>query len=88
MLASDLLGRTAHAPDGTPLGRIADLITGPDLRVTALLITPHRRGRLFGYERPGMQHPWLLEQFVRLLHRGTREIPLSQVRWPLTDEPG
>ena len=82
MLASDLLGRTAHDRDGRPLGRIADLITGPDLVIVAVLVTPRRRGRLFGYERPGLQHPRVLEYLVRLLHRGTREVPLDHLTWP------
>jgi hypothetical protein len=86
MLASDLLGRTAHDHDGEPLGRITDLITRPDeagnVHVTAVLVSRHRRARLLGYERPGLQHPWILEKVVHLLHRGTREIPVEDIRWP------
>jgi sporulation protein YlmC with PRC-barrel domain len=86
MLASDFLGRVVHDRSGRELGRVADLITrvGPDgvPRVTGVLITPRWRGRLLGYERPGVQGPWLLERLARWLHRGTREIPWDEIRWP------
>ena len=81
MRASDYLGRPVYDESGTELGRIADLLARADRsgtpRVYAALVTPGRRGRLFGYEREGIQGPWLVEQFSRWLHRGTREIP-----WP------
>jgi hypothetical protein len=84
MRASDYIGRTAYDPEGRPLGRVADLITTRDaegrFRVTAALITPRHRGRLLGFERPGIQAPWVLEKLSRLLHRGTREIPWSDLR--------
>ncbi len=90
MLASDYLGQTVHDADGTPLGRVADLITRPDAegrpRVVAVLVTPRWRGRLLGYERPGVQGPWVIEQLARWLHRGTREIPWEDVRWPSLSE--
>ncbi|GAB1510941.1 PRC-barrel domain-containing protein [Actinophytocola sp. KF-1] len=81
MLASDLIGRTAHDADGRVLGRIADLLTrtAPDgtQYVHAALVAPRHRGRLFGYERDGFQGPWLIERLTAVLHAGTREIP-----WP------
>jgi hypothetical protein len=84
MLASELLGRTAYDRAGRRLGRVADLIARPGAAgapvVTAVLVTPRWRGRLLGYERPGMQGPWALEMLSRLLHRGTREIALADVR--------
>ncbi|MGW4210906.1 PRC-barrel domain-containing protein [Lentzea sp. NPDC004789] len=86
MLASDYLGRVVHDGSGRELGRVADLIAhvGQDgvPRVTGVLITPRWRGRLLGYERPGVQGPWLLERLARWLHRGTREIPWDEIRWP------
>jgi sporulation protein YlmC with PRC-barrel domain len=85
MLASDLLGRTVHDREGRPLGRVADLLTEPDAegrsRVVRVLITPRRRGRLLGYERPGLQRPWLIERLSRLLHRGTREVDWDDIDW-------
>lgn len=84
MRASDYIGRTAYDREGNALGRVADLITARDaeggFRVTAALITPRHRGRLLGFERPGIQAPWVLEKLSRLLHRGTREIPWSDLR--------
>jgi sporulation protein YlmC with PRC-barrel domain len=81
MSASDLLGRTAYAADGAELGRVVDLIAGPDGRIVAVLVAPPRRGRLLGYERPGAQMPLAIEWLARLLHRGTREVEWSAVRW-------
>jgi sporulation protein YlmC with PRC-barrel domain len=91
MKASELLGRTARDTDGRPLGRVADLITttGSDgsQYIYAVLVTPRHRGRLFGYERPGMHGPWLIEHLTWWLHRGTREIPWSEVRVDLGTNP-
>ncbi|GAB2813440.1 PRC-barrel domain containing protein [Lentzea nigeriaca] len=85
MLASDLLGRTVRDRAGNPLGRVADLLTEPDEhgrhRVVRVLVTPRWRGRLLGFERPGIQRPWLLERISYLLHRGTREVPWEDVDW-------
>jgi len=71
MKASDLLGARVYSVDGVDLGRIADLLTRPDERghprIYAVLVTPRHRGRLFGYERPGIQGPWLLERLGRWL---------------------
>jgi hypothetical protein len=83
MRAGELIDRTAYDAAGRPLGRIADLLTrrAPDgsWYIYAALVTPRRRGRLFGYERPGIQGPWLIERLAGLLHRGTREIPWDEV---------
>jgi sporulation protein YlmC with PRC-barrel domain len=84
MRASELLGRPVYDVAGAEIGRIADLITRRDgdgsPRVTAALVTPGRRGRLLGYERSGIQGPWLVERLAGWLHRGTREIPWPEVR--------
>jgi hypothetical protein len=86
MLAGELLGRTARGLDGTPLGRIADVLTQPDQdgrpQVTAVLIVRRGRARLFGYERPGLQRPRILDKLVQLVHRGMTEIPVEQIQWP------
>jgi hypothetical protein len=83
MRASELLGRTAYAADGDVLGRVADLIARPDAdglpRIRAALVTPGRRGRLLGYERPGIQGPWVIERIAQWLHRGSRELPWADV---------
>jgi GNAT superfamily N-acetyltransferase len=87
--ASDLLGRHAYDADGRDLGVIADLLARPSgrdgARIYAVLVTPGHRGRLLGYERPGIQGPWLLERFADWLHRGTREIPWAQLRLSPTE---
>lgn len=84
MLASDLLGRTVYDASGHPIGHIADLFTSPGpagrTELRGVLLTPRRRGRLFGYERPGIQGPWILKRITGRLHRGTREIPWHEVR--------
>jgi sporulation protein YlmC with PRC-barrel domain len=81
MLASDFLGRTAYDAAGVELGRVADLVTGSDGRVVAVLVAPPRRGRLLGYERPAARLPAGIRWVARLLHRGTREVEWSDVRW-------
>jgi sporulation protein YlmC with PRC-barrel domain len=84
MRTSELLGRTAYDSDGQELGRIADLLAHRDADgvyyVHSVLVVPRRRGRLFGYERDGVQGPWLIERIAELLHRGAREIPWTEVR--------
>jgi hypothetical protein len=86
MLASDLLGRTARDLEGRRLGRITDLIARQDenghFHIAAVLVSRRVRARLFGYERPGLQRPWILDRLVRVIHRGTREVPIEQIQWP------
>jgi hypothetical protein len=66
---------------GKILGRVADIetATGPDgrERVTAMIVTAGRWGRLLGYERDEHAGPWLLEHLARwILRRHT-----SRLRW-------
>jgi hypothetical protein len=92
MLASDLLGRTVRDRAGHPLGRVADLLTEPGedgrQRIVRVLVVPRRRGRLLGFERPGIQRPWLLERLSRVLHRGTREVAWEDVDWSAETDRG
>ncbi|MFC3897478.1 hypothetical protein ACFOWZ_38895 [Lentzea rhizosphaerae] len=44
-------------------------------------VSPRWRGRLLGFERPGIQPPWLLERIERVLHRGTHEVEWDDVDW-------
>ncbi|WP_440902677.1 PRC-barrel domain-containing protein [Actinosynnema sp.] len=85
MLASELIGRTARDASGRPIGKVADLITRVDERgrprVVAALITPGHRGRLLGYERPGIRLPKALEFLALALHRGAREVPWEELRF-------
>jgi hypothetical protein len=83
MRASDLLGRPVLDAAGRPLGKVVDVLarTGAgDLpAVTAVLVGRRHRGRLLGYERPGIQGPWLLERLADHLQGGLREIPLHEL---------
>jgi len=85
MRASELLGRTAYAADGTPLGRVIDLLTQPDTdgqpRITHVVVSQRVRARLYGYEREGLQRPWVVEKLVSLVHRGITEVPIDQIHW-------
>jgi sporulation protein YlmC with PRC-barrel domain len=89
MRAGELINQVVYDRAGERLGRVADLLTYPDahgrLRVTHVLVTPRWRGRLFGYERPGINGPWLIEWLARALHRGTREVPWQDVVWEKDD---
>jgi hypothetical protein len=81
--ASDLLGATAHDAQGRTLGTIDELICRPDAsgvpRITEVLVSDRRRHRLLGYERPGIQGPWVLERLAGYLHRGARTIPWAEI---------
>jgi hypothetical protein len=61
-------------------GRVADIETtrGADgvERVTALIVTAGRWGRLLGYERDQRTGPWVLEALARhVLRRHIRRVP-------------
>ena len=83
MRMSDLQGRPVYDGSGNEIGRIADVLMRLDARgrprAYAALVTPGRRGRLLGYEREGIQGPWLIERLAGWLHRGTTEIPWASV---------
>jgi hypothetical protein len=84
MRASDLLGRIVYHDGAEPAGRIVDLVAHADgsggLYVDAAMVAPGRRGRLLGYERAALQRPWPIRRFAEWLHRGIREIGLSDLR--------
>ena len=86
MRASDLIGHPAYRPDGTHLGRIADVLarTEPDgtWTVYAVLVSNRRRLRLFGYERPEITGPRLIALLAKALQGPVREIPLDDVALP------
>lgn len=79
---STVMRRQVRDRNGEILGRIADVetIAGPDgrERVTAVIVTAGRWGRLLGYESDEHTGPWLLERLARLiLRRDTTRVP-----WP------
>ncbi|MFG3300466.1 PRC-barrel domain-containing protein [Micromonospora chersina] len=82
MRAGGILGRPVHDHEGRLIGRVADIETRRDEagreRVTALVVTAGRWGRLLGYERREAGGPWLLEQLARVVLRRH----LTRVPWP------
>jgi hypothetical protein len=70
---STIMHRQVRDHTGKILGRVADIETtpGPDgrERITAVIVTAGRWGRLLGYERDQHTGPWPLEQLARLIFR-------------------
>ncbi|GAB2999059.1 PRC-barrel domain containing protein [Amycolatopsis acidiphila] len=91
MRASELLHRRVTDRAGRPLGKVIDLVVGPDATgspvLVAVLVSRRRRGRLLGYDRPGRQGPWLLSQFAGIVFGRPREVPWAEIRWEAGDEP-
>jgi hypothetical protein len=80
--ASELLGAVAYDRAGQRLGIVTELICEPSrdgARVVTALVSTRRRHRLLGYERPGIQGPWLLERLADWLNRGSREYAWSDL---------
>jgi hypothetical protein len=84
MKASDVLGAVAYDRDGRVLGTVTELICHTDSdglpRIVDVQVSPRRRHRLLGYERPGIQGPWLLERIAGWLHRDTLTLPWADIR--------
>jgi sporulation protein YlmC with PRC-barrel domain len=81
--AGALLGQRVCDPDGTVIGRVADLETQPDdegrERIVAVLVTAGPWGRLLGYEREQVKGPWLLEWCARrIMRRDMHRIPWDE----------
>ncbi|MCW3819310.1 PRC-barrel domain containing protein [Micromonospora sp. DR5-3] len=79
--AGALLRQPVRDLEGRIIGRVADIETTRDSdgheRVTALIVTTGRWGRLLGYERHEAGGPWLLEHLARIVLRGH----LTRVPW-------
>ena len=84
MLLSDLLEKPVRSTDGTSLGVIVDvrLRRGNrngrregDLELIALIVSPHSRRSMYGYERGRVNGPWVIAALIRWLHRQSRVIP-------------
>ncbi|MET0716537.1 MAG: PRC-barrel domain containing protein [Mycetocola sp.] len=84
MLLSDLLGKPVHAVDGSSLGAIVDVRfrraprTGRHegaLELIALVVSPHSRHSMYGYERGRVNGPLVIAALIRWLHRKSRVIP-------------
>lgn len=89
MRLGDLLGAEVRGPQGEPVGVVTDVrlevrrtpASGDafDLRLVGLLVSRRHTGSLLGYERGHSRGPWLVRMLVRLLHRGARYVPWSEV---------
>jgi hypothetical protein len=91
--ASDLIRCPAYDRAGRLLGTVVDLVAEPDppgmSAVVAVIVSPHRHGRLLGYMRGNAQGPWLLRQITRVLARGTHTLAWHDVRIAdRTQQPG
>jgi hypothetical protein len=82
--AGALIGRVAFDRSGRRLGRIADLIAGPErdgrLRVTKVIVAGRPWGRLLGYEREQDTGPKLIQLLARsIIHRHVKTIPWTDL---------
>lgn len=82
--ASLLMHRQVRRRDGTPLGRISDLVVErePDgrPRVAAAMVTDGPWGRLLGYTDPRRHGPWPLAFLAHLvIGRKVRTVPIEQL---------
>jgi hypothetical protein len=84
MLLTELLGRPVRDGSGELLGRVIDarfVLDGPpsgsgsgqlaEARLHGLLVSPRRGDAFLGYERSGVNRPWLLAQLLAWRERGT-----------------
>jgi sporulation protein YlmC with PRC-barrel domain len=84
MLLSDLLEKPVQTGDGSSLGTIVDVRfhrgqrngrhEGP-LELIALIVSPHSRHSMYGYERGRVNGPLVIAALIRWLHRKSRVIP-------------
>jgi hypothetical protein len=82
--AGAVMHRQVRDRTGKVLGRVADVETarGADgrERITAVIVTAGRWGRLLGYERDENTGPWLLEHLARpILRRHTSRLAWTDV---------
>ncbi|WP_426574548.1 PRC-barrel domain-containing protein [Aquihabitans sp. McL0605] len=87
MNLSDLLGADVADADGRPIGRVRDVrlvqdgplqgTFGAGLRVDGLIVGPTAISSRLGYDRFGVDGPWLVAAIARRLQRRSRYVP-----WP------
>ncbi|MFG3691405.1 hypothetical protein [Micromonospora sp. NPDC047740] len=85
--AGALLRQPVRDLAGRIIGRVADIettrVSDGRERVTALVVTAGRWGRLLGYERHETRGPWLLERLARIvLRRHLTRVPRQDARFP------
>lgn len=90
MLASDLLGARVRDRHGADRGTVVDLQATIDadgtIVLTHVLTSRRRHLRLFGYERPEIQGPWIIARLARAVQGPLRRTPIEEVDLP--DAPG
>jgi hypothetical protein len=77
MLLTELLGRPVRDASGALLGGVADVrfvVDGPvsgngtgslaEARLHGLIVSPHDSGSFLGYERTGVDRPWLIARLL------------------------
>jgi len=89
MLLSELLDTPVIDVDGERLGTIVDVRfrRGPrhrdhegDLELIALIVSPHSRQSMYGYERGRVNGPAVVARVIEWLHRRSRLIPWECVQ--------
>src|SRR6478735_7025349 len=89
MLLSDLLGKPVRSPDGQHLGTVIDVRFRRsarrgrhegELELIALIVSPHSRMSMYGYERGRVNAPAVVARVIEWLHRRSRLIPWECVR--------
>jgi sporulation protein YlmC with PRC-barrel domain len=95
MLLSELLDMPVVGVDGARLGTVVDVRfrRGPrhgehegDLELIALIVSPHSRLSMYGYERGRVNSPAVVARVIEWLHRKSRLIPWECVQRVDRDE--
>jgi sporulation protein YlmC with PRC-barrel domain len=84
---NELLQMRVYGDDGAELGGVIDVRlalagpaeTGAPLLVTGLIVGHGRPGSMLGYDRGPDQGPWLVNKFVRWLHRHSGLVAIDEV---------
>ncbi|MCU1358186.1 MAG: PRC-barrel domain containing protein [Acidimicrobiales bacterium] len=89
MRLSDLLGAEVVDRDGRSLGRVRDVrlvqdgpiqgTFGAGLRIEGLVVGRVAVASRLGYDREGVEAPWLVARIARVLSRDSRHVPWSDV---------
>ncbi|RBP65454.1 hypothetical protein DFO66_10437 [Brevibacterium sanguinis] len=85
MILSELFDAEVVDATGARLGWVLDLRFrrgtpgSTDSRLEALIVGGHRRVPFLGYERAGMNRPWIFAHFLHRIHRDSLLIPWSEV---------
>ena len=89
MILSDLLGASVTA-EGHRAGHLVDVRLLPDetttdqptarLWIHGILVSPHARTSVLGYERKQVRSPWPIAAFQRWRHRGSFLVPWEDIQ--------